>query len=210
MKTNGSIKLLVVDDHFVVRRGLAASLGLDARMKVIAEAESAQEAIELYGRCRPDVVLMDLRLPDMSGVEATAALRSQDPDARVIILSTYHNGDQIYAALQAGARAYLSKSTQRQELLDTIQAVHTGEYRLSPEISAGLARYAALPQLTGREAGILQLIVKGHSNKEIAAVLALTEGTVKIHVNHVLKKLQVSDRTQAAVYALRNGMAGLE
>ena len=210
MKRNGAIKLLVVDDHFVVRRGLTASLELDARMKVVAEAESGQEAIELYRRHHPDVVMMDLRLPDMSGIEATIALRSHDPDARVIILSTYQNGEQVYAALQAGVRAYLSKSTQRQELLDTIQAVHTGEYRLPPDVSAQLARYAALPQLTGREAGFLQLIVKGHSNKEIASVLSLTEGTVKIHVNHLLKKLQVSDRTQAAVYALRNGMAALE
>jgi two-component system, NarL family, response regulator len=210
MKTPASIKLLVVDDHFVVRRGLAASLGLDARMQVVAEAESAQEAIDLYARFSPDVVIMDLRLPDMSGIEATAALRARDSNARVIILSTYQSGEQVYAALKAGARAYLSKSTRREDLLDTIQAVFTGEYRLPPEVSAALARYASLPQLTGREAGILQLIVEGHSNKEIASVLSLTEGTVKIHVNHLLKKLQVSDRTQAAVYALRNGLAAIE
>lgn len=210
MKIPATIKLLVVDDHFVVRRGLAASLGLDARMQVVAEAESGQEAVDLYTRHTPDVVIMDLRLPDMSGIEATAALRSHDPNARVIILSTYQCGEQIYAALKAGARAYLSKSTKREDLLDTIQAVFTGEYRLPPEVSAALARYAALPQLTGREAGILQLIVEGHSNKEIASVLSLTEGTVKIHVNHLLKKLQVSDRTQAAVYALRNGIAAMD
>ena len=203
------INILLVDDHPIVREGLAALIERRGEMRVVAEAAEGETAVALYAQHQPDVVLIDLRMPGMGGVAAITAVRQQFPTARFIILTTYDGDEDIYRGLQAGAMAYLLKDTPRQELLDTIRAVYAGQKRIPPEVAAKLTEHMLGPALTEREQAVLDLIVRGRSNKEIGQELSITEGTVKAHVNNVLGKLGVSDRTQAVTEALRRGLAHL-
>jgi DNA-binding NarL/FixJ family response regulator len=206
----GAIRVLIVDDHMVVRMGLRSMIDTQPDMEVIGEASDGSEAVKLFQSYRPDITLMDLRMPIMGGVEATAAIREHFPDAHIILLTTYDGDEKIFRALQAGARSYVLKDVPRQEVLQTIRAVHQGQFCLSPAAAASLAQRMSGPQLSVREIEVLKLIVQGLSNKEIASALAVAEGTVKNHVNSLLTKLNVRDRTQAATTALRRGIVDLE
>jgi len=200
------LKVLIVDDHFVVRSGLAASLELDDTIEVVGEAERGEDAVASYRQLRPRVVLMDLQLPGMSGVEATAALRVFDPAARMLIFSTFARDDEVQAALNAGALGYLQKSASRDELLAALHQVARGVRSLPPEVDRRLAALRLGPAITPREREILALIATGRANKEIAAELGVSEDTVKRHVSHILEKLDVNDRAQATAEAIRRGI----
>ncbi len=200
------LTVLIVDDHFVVRSGLAASLELDDTIEVVGEAERGEDIVASYRQLRPQVVLMDLQLPGMSGVEATAALRAFDPTARVLIFSTFARDDEVQAALDAGALGYLQKSASRDELLTALQQVARGIRSLPPEVARRLAALRLGPAITPREREILALIAAGRANKEIAAELGVSEDTVKRHVSHILEKLDVNDRAQATARAIRRGI----
>jgi two-component system NarL family response regulator len=204
------IRIMFVDDHPILREGLAAIIATQPDMQVVAEAGNGQQAVELFRRHQPDITLMDLRLPVMSGIEAMAAIRREFPDARFIVLTTYDGDEDVYRALQAGARAYLLKDLLRRELLDAIRAVHAGHRWMSPSVAMRLAERLPRSELTAREMDVLKLIVRGQSNKEIAATLGVAEGTIRIHVSNILSKLGVSDRTQAAVAALQRGLVHFE
>jgi DNA-binding NarL/FixJ family response regulator len=204
-----SIRILVVDDHHVVRSGLAASLGLEDDLTVVAEAGNAEEALERFRATKPDVVLMDLRLPGANGTAATAELRRESPDARVLMFTTFDGDEDVYRAMQAGALGYLLKSAPREELLRAIRTVASGERFLPPELSLRLARRVAGPDLSEREIEVLRLVSAGRSNKEIGAALHIAEDTVKRHVSNILTKLGVSDRAQAATEAIRRGFLHL-
>ena len=207
----GAIRILIADDHPVVREGVAAMIERRPDMTVVAEAATGREAVAAYRAAQPDVVLMDLRMPEMTGVEAIGAIRGEFPGARIIVLTTYDGDEDIYRGLQAGARAYLLKDAPRDELLDAIRAVHAGQSRIPPAVAARLAeRVLAGPQLTPRELEVLRGIVAGRSNKEIGAALSIGEGTVKAHVNNILGKLGVNDRTQAVTTALQRGIVHLD
>jgi two-component system NarL family response regulator len=201
---------MVVDDHFVVRMGLTGSINVELDMVVDAEISTGEQAVTAYRQRRPDIVLMDLKLPGMSGIEATKAICDEFPGAPIIMLSTHDGEEDIYRSLQAGARAYLLKTAARDELIDTIRSVHAGERCISSTVGARLAERMTHPDLTARELGVLQLIVKGRSNKEIAAELSIAEVTVKLHVGHILTKLRVNDRTQATTTALQRGIIHLD
>ena len=200
------IKLLLIDDHFVVRSGLAASLELEDDMKVVGEAERGEDACGQFERHQPDVVLMDLQLPGLSGIEATAALLRGHPRARVLIFSTFARDDEIQAALKAGALGYLQKSSSRDDLLAAIRQVAKGERTLPPDIAKRLQDRLAEPEITPREREILTLVTRGNANKEIAATLGISEDTVKQHVSRILVKLKVNDRAQATAEAIRRGL----
>jgi two-component system NarL family response regulator len=204
------IRLLLVDDHLIVRAGLKTLLESQPDLRVVAQAGSGPAALEQCGAHQPDIVLMDLRMPGMNGVEAITAIREKFPNIRSIVLTTYDGDEDIYRAIQAGARAYLLKTTSRAELVEVIKAVHQGDYRLAPEFAARLAQRMAEPQLSARELEVLQWIVRGQSNKEIAVTLNLAENTVKNHVKTILEKLHVKDRTQAATTGLQRGLVHLE
>ena len=205
-----TIRLLVVDDHPVVRQGLVALLSTVDGMEVIAQASDGQEAIDQYSLHQPDVTLMDLRLKEMGGVEAIRRIRAQWPAARIIVLTTFDGDEDIYRAMQAGAKAYLLKGMSVEELIDTIHAAHQGRSRIPAEIAEKLAERMSGPQLTNRELGVLELIVRGRSNKEIASELIISEATVKTHINSLLTKLNVTDRTQAATAAIQRGIVHLD
>jgi two-component system, NarL family, response regulator len=204
------IRIMVVDDHFVVRMGLVGSINIEADMTVEAEASTGQQAIAKYRQHRPDIVLMDLKLPGMSGVEAASAICQEFPEASIIMLSTHDGEENIYRSLQAGARTYLLKTATREELLHTIRAVHAGERCISPTIGARLAERMSHAELTTRELEVLKLIGKGNSNKEIGQALQIAEVTVKLHVGHILTKLKATDRTQAVTVALQRGILHLD
>lgn len=203
------IRLLLADDHLVVRIGLRSLIEAQPDMCVVAEAAGGRSAIEAFAAHRPDVTLMDLRMPDLGGTEATAAIRKQFPQARVLVLTTFDNDEDIYRALEAGAAGYLLKNTEGNPLLATIRAVHGGSYKLPPHLATRLAQHRAAPELSPRELEVLLLIIKGQSNKEIGATLGLAENTIKNHVKMILEKLGAADRTQAATTALRRGLASL-
>jgi DNA-binding NarL/FixJ family response regulator len=200
------VRLLVVDDHHIVRRGLIALLATVPEMQVVAEASDGQEAIALYRQHQPDVTLMDLRMNTMNGVETTRAIRAEFPNARIIVLTTFDGDEDIYRALQAGARGYLLKGMDTEELLSAIRTVHSGKSRIPASVAERLAERMNTPSLTDRETEVLRLIVGGNSNKEIAAALFISEATVKTHINSLLSKLGVTDRTQAATTALQRGI----
>jgi len=200
------LKLILIDDHFVVRSGLVASLELEDDMSVLAEADRGEEAAALFGMHQPDVVLMDLQLPGISGVEATARLRAAHPEARVLIFSTFARDEEVAAALKAGALGYLQKSASRDELLKAIRSVAHGRRALPVDLETRLALRTAGPEITPREREILALIAQGKANKEIGATLGIAEDTVKRHVSSILDKLQVNDRAQATAEAMRRGL----
>ena len=204
------IRIVIADDHHLVRQGFRAMLERLPSMQVVAEASTGQEAVEQYARHQPDILLLDLRLPDMCGVDVIRAVREKFLIARIIVLTTYDGDDEIYQSLQAGAKAYLLKDVTLEELADCIEKVHRGQTCVPPPVAAKLAERTASPELTERELEVLRRMVAGRSNKEIAADLDITEGTVKTHVNHVLDKLGVHDRTQAVVTALKRGIVRME
>jgi len=210
MSASSSIRILIADDHFVVRMGLATLINTQDDMTVVAEAANGKQAAEMFRAHKPDVTLMDLRMPEMNGVEAIVAIRAEEPDARIIVLTTYDGDEDIYRAFQAGARAYLLKDMHHDELLGALRAVYQGQRFIPPAIANRLAERIPRSELTSRELEVLKLIVKGMSNREIAATLFITEGTVKIHVNNLLGKLGVSDRTKAATTALQRGIVHLD
>ncbi len=205
-----TLRILVVDDHFMVRMGLSASLNAEDDMEVIAEAANGKDAIEAYREHHPTLVLMDVRLPGMSGAEAVAAIMHEFPDARVLMLSTHSGEEEIYRSLRAGARGYILKSALREELLRAIRQVQDGKHYLDSTLAPLLAEHAAHRPLTSRELEVLKMVAKGMGNKEIAAALNIAEVTVKLHVSHMLDKLDVKDRTEAATAALKRGIITLE
>jgi DNA-binding NarL/FixJ family response regulator len=206
----GPIRIVIADDQHLVRQGFRSMLERLPSMQVVAEASTGKEAVEQYARHRPDILLLDLRFPDVCGVDVIRAVREQFLIARIIVLTTYDGDDEIYQALQAGAKAYLLKDVTLEELVDCIEKVHRGQTCVPPPVAAKLAERTASPELTERELDVLRRIVAGRSNKEIAADLSITEGTVKTHVNHVLDKLGVHDRTQAVTTALKRGIVRME
>jgi DNA-binding NarL/FixJ family response regulator len=204
------IRILIAEDHIVVRQGFIALLRMVPGFEVIAEASDGSQALALYRQHRPDVALMDLRMPGMGGVETITAIRKEFPDARIIVLTTFDGDEDIFRAIQAGARAYLLKGMSADELIDAIQTVHRGRSRIPPAIAERLAERVSGNALTERETEVLKTIVAGKSNKEIAAALFISEATVKTHINNLLSKLGVTDRTQAATMALHRGIVHLD
>ena len=205
-----SIRVLIVEDHNVVRQGLVALLNVVDGLTVVGEAADGLEAIDQFRKHQPDVTLMDLRLPRMSGVDVIQRIRMETPQARVIVLTTYDGDEDIYRALQAGARAYLLKGMTSEELIATIRAVHAGKSHIPAAVAARLAERMGTEELTPREFDVLEQIVHGKSNKEIGTELEISEATVKTHINSLLSKLGVTDRTQAATAAIQRGLVPLE
>ena len=203
------IRILTVDDHQLLREGIAAVLESQEDMKLVAQASNGREAVDNFRRLRPDVTLMDLRMPDMSGIEAITEIRGEFPDARIVVLTTYAGDAQAAAALKAGAAGYLLKNLVRKELLETIRAVHCGKRRVPPEIATEIAEHVADDALTARELDVLRRVAAGKSNKLIAAELDISEGTVKTHMKSILPKLDASDRTHAVMIALKRGILDL-
>jgi two-component system NarL family response regulator len=208
--TKEPIRVLIVEDHNVVRQGLVALLNVVEGLEVVGEAADGAEAIAQYRKSLPDITLVDLRLPRMSGVEVIQRIRMEAPQARLIVLTTYDGDEDIYRALKAGAKAYLLKGMTTQELIATIREVHAGKSRIPPAIAERLAERVGTEDLTPRESDVLEQIVHGKSNKEIATELAISEATVKTHINSLLSKLGVTDRTQAATTAIRRGIVPWE
>jgi DNA-binding NarL/FixJ family response regulator len=203
------IGVLSVDDHPLLRRGIASLVNAEGDMKVVAEAANGQEAIEKFRLHRPDVTLMDLQMPAVSGIDAITGIRSEFPNARIIVLTTYTGDVQVVRALKAGARGYILKGNVRRELLDTIRAVHAGQKRIPLEVAAELAEHAADDGLSSREIDVLRLIAAGNANKEIAAQLSISEETVKRHITNILAKLGANDRTHAVTMGLKRGIIEL-
>jgi two-component system NarL family response regulator len=206
MHKDGSIRIMIADDHPVVREGLAASLNRVPDMTVVCEAADGKEAVEQFARHTPDVALVDLRMPQMDGVEAIGTICERFIAARIIILTTFEGDEDVYRGLRAGARAYLLKDTQLEDLIHCIRIVHDGKNYIPPTIGAKLAERMKGPELSGREVEVLRLMAGGKSNKEIAGSLFVSEGTVKGHVNHILAKLGANGRTEAARIAMKRGL----
>jgi len=204
------IRILVVDDHHVVRQGLVALINSAGDMEVVGEAADGRKGVDLHGQHLPDVTIMDLRLPVLGGVEAIQEIRRRTPQARVIVLTTFDGDENIYRALQAGARGYLLKDMFGDELMDAIRTVHAGKTRIPPVVAQRLAERMHSSELTSRELDVLRLIVAGNSNKEIGNHLHISEATVKTHINNLLSKLGATDRTQAARIALQRGIVHLD
>jgi two-component system NarL family response regulator len=207
--SDGRIRVMVVDDHPLMREGIAAVIGGQNDMVLVGEASDGREAVEAWQRLRPDVVLMDLRMPGMDGIEAIAAIRAQAPQARIIVLTTYRGDVQVVRALSAGASGYLLKSLLRRELLDTIRDVHGGARRVPPEIAAGIAEHLSDESLSARELDVLQSVAAGNANKLVAGELGISEETVKAHMKNILAKLGARDRTHAVTIAIKRGIIEL-
>jgi DNA-binding NarL/FixJ family response regulator len=210
MKSEPIIHILVVDDHPLLRDGITALIADEPDMEVVAEASNGREGIERFKTHRPDITLMDLQMPQVTGLEAILAIRREAPEARVIVLTTYTGDVQTVRALQAGARAYILKNLLHQDLLDTIRAVHAGRKWMSPEIAADVADHSMDDVLTTAEVEVLRLISQGCGNKEIAARLSVTEHSVKSRVKSILAKLEANDRTHAAMIGLKRGIIELQ
>ncbi len=204
------LKVMLVDDHYLVRMGLTSVIDLEPDMTVCAEASTGEQAISMYRAQRPDVLLMDLRLPGISGVVATQRIRMEFPEAKVIIVSTYVSDEDIYAALQAGAMAYLMKSVGRDELAQAIRKAVVGRRHIPSDVAARLADRMSRVNLSTRELDVLRLLVGGKRNREIASSLDIAEGTVKLHVSSILGKLGAVDRTEAVTVALQRGIVQLD
>ena len=204
-----ALRIMLVDDHYLVRMGLTSVINLEPDMTICAEAATGEQAIAMYRAKRPDVTLMDLRLPGMNGADTIQAIRRDVPDARFVMLSTYVCDEEIYGALQAGAMAYLVKSVQREELTTAIRKAAAGQRHIPPEVAARLADRVAGCQLSARELEVLRLLVSGRRNREVATALDITEGTVKLHVSSILAKLGAEDRTEAVTIALQRGIVQL-
>jgi DNA-binding NarL/FixJ family response regulator len=200
---------LSVDDHPLLREGIAAIINNQSDMLIVAQAATGCEAIEMFRRHGPDVTLMDLRLPDMSGIDALIAIRAESPEARVVMLTTFEGDVEIHRAFKAGARGYLLKSTPPKELVETIRHVHAGRKGIPQEIAAHLAEHVGDESLTEREVVVLRHVAEGNRNRDIAEKLFISEETVKVHVKHIMDKLGASDRTQAVAIALRRGIIQL-
>ena len=201
---------MAVDDHPLIRSGLRAVIASEPDMDVVGEAANGEEAIEAYREYRPDVVLMDLRMPVMDGLSATVAIIREFPDAKIVALTTYEGDADIHRALSAGARGYLLKDMMRSQLLQVIRTVQSGQRAIPAAIAARLAEYTPRIELTPRELEVLQLMAKGFSNPEIASTLGRTESTMKVHVSNILQKLQTTDRTEAVTVAIQRGILHLE
>lgn len=209
--TDTKIRILIVDDHRVVRVGLRAIIDAEPDMEVVAEAGDGPAALAAHAEHKPDITLLDLRLPGMSGPEIITELRKRDPEATVIVLTSYDADEDVYRAVQAGARGYLLKGTLPDGVLEAaIRKVHAGQRLIAPEAAARLADRLTSPSLTPREVAVLELVAKGKSNKEIGTVLSLAEGTVKTHLKRIYEKLGVSDRTEAALVAVQRGIVNLK
>jgi len=209
MTTTAKIRVLCVDDHPIVREGIAAIIGLQPDMTMAGTAATGREAIERFVELRPDVSLVDLRLPDMSGFDVIRAIRDKSPNARIVVLSSHEGDVDIQRALEAGAQGYVAKGIVRDELLDIIRGVHAGKRRLPAAVAQTLAEHIADEPISPRELEVLSLMAAGKRNKEIAGDLSIAEDTVKMHVRNILSKLQVSDRTEAVTIALRRGIIQL-
>jgi DNA-binding NarL/FixJ family response regulator len=206
MSGTPSIRILTVDDHPLLREGIAAVIEGQPDMTLVAEATNGREGIEFFRTHRPDVALMDLRMPDMNGIDAIRAIRTEFPEARIVVLTTYAGDVQALGALKAGASGYLLKSMLRKDLLDTIRTVHAGKRRIPAEIATEIAEHAADDALTEREIDVLRKVGSGNSNKQIAVQLAISEGTVKAHMKSILPKLGARDRTHAVMIAVKRGI----
>jgi DNA-binding NarL/FixJ family response regulator len=204
------IRILVVEDHHIVRQGLVALLKTVPDLEVVADAPDAEQGIAAYREQRPDITLMDLRLPGIGGAEAVRQIRREFPEARIIVLTTFDGDEDIYRALQAGARGYMLKGMFGDELMDAIRAVHAGKASIPPLVAERLAGRVSGYELTARELDVLRLIVAGKSNKEIGTGLTISEATVKTHINSILGKMGVSDRVQAATAAIQRGIVHLQ
>ncbi|MBW4427044.1 MAG: response regulator transcription factor [Nostoc desertorum CM1-VF14] len=209
MSQSTTIRVLIVDDHSIMRQGLATIINRDPEMTVIAQAEDGQQAIALFSEHQPDITLMDLRMPQMGGVEAITAICTQFKPARIIVLTTYDGDEDIYRGLQAGAKGYLLKDAKANELLNAIRMVNRGQQYIPPEVGAKLVQRMSNPELSERELEVLRLMAQGMSNSDIATALTIGESTVKSHVNRILSKLGVSDRTQAVIIAVKRGIVSL-
>ena len=209
-RPDSPITILTADDHPLIRAGLAAVLGSQSGLQVVAEAANGEEAIEAYARLHPDIVLMDLRMPVMDGLTATRAILADDPNARIIVLTTYDGDEDIHRALAAGARGYLLKDMLRTELLGVIRAVHRGQRGIPAPVAARLAEHTPRIGLTPRELEVLRLVADGLSNAQVGERIGRTEGTVKVHLKNILQKLDVKDRTEAVTTALRRGFIRLD
>jgi DNA-binding NarL/FixJ family response regulator len=203
---SSSIRILAVDDHALLREGIAALVAGQSDMSLVGQASNGREAIHQFRTHRPDITLMDLQMPEMNGLDATIAIRGEFPEARIIILTTYTGDVQVLRALKAGARAYLLKNLLHKELLETIRAVHAGKRTVSPDVSFQIAEHATDETLTPAEVRVLRLIAEGNANKEIAAQLSISEETVKGQVRNILSKLGANDRTHAAMIGVKRGI----
>ncbi len=209
MSAASQIRVFSVDDHPLLHEGLATIIKNQADLLLVAEASNGREAIQRFREHKPDVTLMDLRLPDMSGIDAMISIRSEFPEARVIILTTFAGDVEIQRALEAGARAYMLKSMPPKELVEAIRQVHAGKKKIPPEIAAHLAEHYSDEALTNREIEVLRQIAGGNRNRDIADKLFITEETVKVHIKHIMEKLGASDRTQAVAIGVRRGIIQL-
>lgn len=204
------MRILLVEDHFLARQALSSVLSLRSDMKIIAIAENGVEAVDRYFEHRPDVVIMDLRLPGMSGLDAIRVIRQRDSNARILVLSNYDGSEDIYRALQAGATAYLLKDTSGAELVQAVQATHRNLRYIPRSVADRLAQRVGAEELTARELDVLKLVAQGRSNRQIAGTLGIAEKTARIHVSNILGKIGVSDRTQLAIAAIQRGLVHLD
>lgn len=209
MKAGGKIRILIADDHFIVRMGLTALVNMEPDMEVIGEAANGAQAVDIFGKLNPDLVLMDLRMPVKDGIEATAEIRNKFPTARILMLTTYDGDEDIHKALQAGAQGYVLKNSTAEALIPALRAVAAGQQWIPKDIASRLVSRKSFEELTPRELQVLHQLAKGLANKEIADTLNISEHTVKDHLKNILGKLRVADRTEAVTTAIQRGIIHL-